>query len=105
MSRYDAGGVKQDTFPAAWRCLEEDTEASLNPLKVPARHRQYVRTSNLAARAFEEERRRTQVIPPLWDAASIVNRVFAVLVHVSERWGKKQFSEFEQHQSRAFRQS
>ena len=31
--------------------------------------------------------------------------VFAVLIRVSERWGKKQFSEFEQHQIRALRQS
>lgn len=94
-----------DTFPEACRCLEDDAEASLNHLKVPARHRQYVRTSNLAERAFEEERRRTKVIPHLWDEASLVKLVFAVLIRVSERWGKKQFSEFEQHQIRALRQS
>jgi transposase-like protein len=95
----------QDTFPEACRCLVEDAEASLNHLKVPARHRQYVRTSNLAERAFEEERRRTKVIPHLWDEASLVTLVFAVLIRVSERWGKKQYSEFEQHQIRALRQS
>jgi len=94
-----------DSFPAACRCLEDDAEARLNHLKVPARHRQYVRTSNLAERAFEEERRRTKVIPHLWDEASVVKLVFAVLIRVSERWGKKQFSEFEQHQIRALRQS
>jgi transposase-like protein len=59
----------QATFPEACRCLEDDTEASLNHLKVPARHRQYVWTSNLAERAFAEERRRTKVIPHLWDEA------------------------------------
>jgi transposase-like protein len=95
----------QDTFPEACRCLEDDAEASLNHLKVPARHRQYVRTSNLAERAFEEERRRTKVIPQLWDEASLVKLVFAVLIRVSERWGKKQFSEFKQHQIRALRQT
>jgi transposase-like protein len=95
----------RDTFPEACRCLEEDAEASLNHLKVPMRHRQYVRTSNLAERAFEEERRRTKVIPHLWDEASLVKLVFAVLIRVSERWGKKQFSEFEQHQIRTLRQS
>jgi transposase-like protein len=67
------------------------------------RYRQYVRTSNLAERAFEEERRRTKVIPHLWDEASLVKLVFAVLIRVSERWGKKQYSEFEQHQIRALR--
>jgi transposase-like protein len=95
----------QDTFPEACRCLEEDAIASLNHLKVPARYRQYVRTSNLAARAFEEERRRTKVIPPLWDEASLVNLVFAILIRVSECWGKKQFSELEQQQIRPLRQS
>ena len=34
----------QGTFPEACRCLADDTEASLNHLKVPLRHRQYVRT-------------------------------------------------------------
>jgi putative transposase len=95
----------QGTFPEACRCLADDAEASLNHLKVPTRHRQYVRTSNLAERAFEEERRRTKVIPHLWDEASLVKLVFAVLIRVSERWGKKQYSEFEQHQIRALRQA
>jgi len=95
----------RDTFPEACRCLEDDAEASLNHRKVPARHRQYVRTSNLAERAFEEERRRTKVIPHLWDEARLVTLVFAVLIRVSERWGKKQFSEFEQHQMLALQQS
>ena len=95
----------QRTFPEACKCLEDDVEASLNHLKVPARHQQYVRTSNLAERAFEEERRRTKVIPHLWDEASLLQVVFAVLMRVSERWSTKQFSEFEQHQIRALRQS
>jgi putative transposase len=95
----------QDAFPEACRCLADDAEASLNHLKVPTRHRQYVRTSNLAERAFEEERRRTKVIPHLWDEASLGKLVFAVLMRVSERWGKKQYSEFEQHQIRALRQA
>ena len=94
----------QDTFPEACRCLTDDAEASLHHLKVLARHRQYVRTSHLAERAFAEERRRTKVIPHLWDEASLVKLVFAVLVRVSERWEKKPYSECEQHQMRALRQ-
>jgi hypothetical protein len=62
----------------------------------PPRHQQYVRTSNLAERAFEEERRRTKVIPQLWTEGGLVKLVFAVLSRVSERWGKKCFSEFEE---------
>jgi transposase-like protein len=57
----------QRDFPEAWRCLLDEAEARLNPLYVPRRHQQYVRTSNLAERACEEERRRTKVIPQLWD--------------------------------------
>jgi hypothetical protein len=43
------------------------------------------------------------VIPYLRDEASLVKLVFAVLIRVSERWGKKWYSEFEQHQIRALR--
>lgn len=93
----------QRDFPEACRCLLDDAEASLNPLYVPQRHQPYVRTSNLAERAFEEERRRTKVIPHLWDERSVVKLLFAVLIRVSERWGKKCFSAFEQHQIRSLR--
>jgi len=93
----------QRDFPEACRCLLDDPEASLNHLYVPQRHQQYVRTSNLAERAFEEERRRTKVIPHLWDEGSVTKLVFAVLIRVSERWGKKGCSEFEQQQLRSLR--
>jgi transposase-like protein len=93
----------QREVPAAWRCLLDDAEASLNPLCVPQRHQQSVRPSNLAERAFVEERRRTKVIPPLEDESSLVKLVFAVLIRGSERWGKKCFSEVEQHQLRSVR--
>jgi transposase-like protein len=67
---YDLIAQYQDTIPEACRCLAADAAASLNHRKVPLRHRQYVRTSNLAERAFEKERRRTKVISHLWDEAS-----------------------------------
>jgi putative transposase len=101
--RQAIGTRYQRDFPEACRCLLDDGEASLTHLYVPQRHQQYVRTSNLAERAFEEERRRTKVIPHLWDEGSVVKLVFAVLIRVSERWGKKCFSTFEQHQIRALR--
>ncbi|MGE0826860.1 MAG: transposase, partial [Candidatus Binatia bacterium] len=93
----------QRDFPEACRCLLDDAEASLNHLAVPQRHQQYVRTSNLVERAFVEERRRTKVIPHLWTAGSLVSLVFGVLIRVSDRWGKKSFSELEQHQLRSLR--
>ena len=94
----------QHEFPEACRCLLEDAEASLNHLEVPQRHQQYVRTSNLAERAFVEERRRTKVIPHLQDERSLVQLVFAVLIRVSEKWNKKSFSALEQQQIRRLRQ-
>jgi len=94
----------QHEFPEACRCLLDDAEASLNHLEVPQRHQQYVRTSNLAERAFVEERRRTKVIPHLQDERSLVQLVFAVLIRVSEKWNKKSFSALEQQQIRRLRQ-
>ena len=93
----------QREFPEACRCLLEDAEASLNPLEVPQRHQQYVRTSNLAERAFVEERRRTKVIPHLQTERSLVQLLFAVLIRVSEKWNKKSFSALEQQQIRSLR--
>jgi transposase-like protein len=93
----------QREFPELCRCVLDDAEASLNHLAVPQRHQQYVRTSNLVERAFVEERRRTKVIPHLWTEGSLVHLVFGVLIRVSDRWGKKCFSEFEQLQIRSLR--
>lgn len=93
----------QREFPEMCRCLLDDADASLNHLAVPQRHQQYVRTSNLVERAFVEERRRTKVIPHLWDEGSVVMLVYGVLIRVSERWSKKCFSEFEQQQVRGLR--
>jgi putative transposase len=93
----------QREFPELCRCLLDDAEARLNHLAVPKRHQQYVRTSNLVERAFVEERRRTKVIPHLWAEGSLVHLVFGVLIRVSDRWGKKCFSDIEQHQIRSLR--
>jgi transposase-like protein len=93
----------QREFPELCRCLLDDADASLNHLEVPQRHQQYVRTSNLVERAFVEERRRTKVIPHLWNEGNVVMLVYGVLIRVSERWGKKCFSEFAQQQIRSLR--
>lgn len=93
----------QREFPELCRCLLDDAAASVNHLAVPQRHQQYVRTSNLVERAFVEERRRTKVIPHLWEEGDVVMLVYGVLIRVSERWSKKCFSEFEQQQLRSLR--
>jgi len=93
----------QREFPEACRCLLDDTEASLNHLEIPQRHQQYVRTSNLAERAFVEERRRTKGIPHLYEERSLVQLVFAVRIRGSHKGNKKSFSAFEQQQIRNLR--
>src|SRR5437763_3387078 len=50
-------------YPAAVACFRDDLDALLAIHRVPVRHRIRVRTTNLAERSFEEERRRTKVIP------------------------------------------
>ena len=95
----------QDRLPEACRWLADESEASLPHLQVPRRQRQDGRPSNLAARAVEEARRRTQVIPPLGEEASLVQVVCAVLRRGRERWGKKPSRACAQHHMRALRQS
>jgi len=101
--RQEIGKRYELDFPEACRCLLDDAKASLNHLSVPPRHQQYVRTSNLAERACEEERRRTKVIPHLGTEGGLGKLGFAVLMRGSERWGKKGFSEFAQQQIRSLR--
>jgi putative transposase len=93
----------QREFPEAWRGLVDDAEASLHPLTVPQRPQPEVRTSNLGERALVAERRRTKVIPHLFDESSLGNLVFGVLLGVSDRWGKQCFSAVEQQQVRSLR--
>jgi len=93
----------QRELPEVCRCLRDAANATLNPRAVPNRHQHYVRTSNLVERAFVEERRRTKALPHLWTEGRVVHLVFGVLIRVSDRWGKKCFSEFEQQQLRSLR--
>ena len=88
-----------DRFPAAMSCLTDDLDASLAHLRVPARHRINVRTTNLLERTFEEERRRTKVIPRLLDEKSAMKLVFATLIRVSDRWQRVSVSDLERSSS------
>ncbi len=85
-------------YPSAMTCLSEDLDASLAHLQVPAIHRQYVRTTNLIERSFEEERRRTKVLPQFFDEKSCLKLVFATLSRASQRWQRVRFSELERKQ-------
>jgi putative transposase len=93
----------QRELPEACRCLSDDVEASLNHLHVPLRHRAYVRTTNLIERTFVEQRRRTKIIPHMWDEKQLTKLIFAVLIRVSDRWNRRQFSDLEKCQIYALR--
>jgi len=79
-------------YPSAMACLEDDTEASLNHLKLPVRLRQLVRSTNLLERTFEEGRRRTKVIPRFFAEKPCLKLVFAALIRASENWARVNFS-------------
>lgn len=91
-------------FPAAVACFTDDLEALLAIHRVPVRHRVNVRTTNLVERSFEEERRRTKVIPRLLNEKSAMKLVFATLIRCSQRWSRIPISEVERHQLRLLRQ-
>ena len=73
-------------FPAAVACFADDREALLAIHRVPVRHRIRVRTTNLAERSFEEERRRTKVIPRLMSEKATMKLAFATMIRSAERW-------------------
>jgi putative transposase len=79
-------------YPSAIACLDDDLEASLNHLKLPVRIRKSARTTNLIERSFEEERRRSKVIPRFFSEKSCLKLVFAVLWRVSGRWQRIRLS-------------
>jgi len=91
-----------DHYPAAVACFTEDL-ALLGHLRVPARHRINCRTTNLIERSFEEERRRTKVIPRLGSERSAMKLVFTVLIRCSERWCRVSITDIERHQLRLLR--
>jgi transposase-like protein len=85
-------------YPAAMKSFAEDLDASLMHLRVPPAHRKFVRTTNLIERSFEEERRRTKVIPRFFDERSCLKLAFAALERAARRWQKVTITELEQRQ-------
>ncbi len=73
-------------YPAAMQCVSDDLEACLVHLKYPAGHRRFIRTTNMLERTFEEEKRRTKVLPQHQHERGAVGLVFGVLMRASRRW-------------------
>jgi transposase-like protein len=90
-------------FPAAVACFSDDREALLAIHRVPVRHRIRVRTTNLAERSFEEERRRTKVIPRLMSEKATMKLAFATMIRSAERWCRVSVNDIERHQLKLLR--
>jgi putative transposase len=90
-------------FPAAVACFVDDRDALLAVHRVPVRHRIRVRTTNLAERSFEEERRRTKVIPRLMSERATIKLVFATMIRSAERWCRVSVNDIERHQLKLLR--
>jgi len=85
-------------YPRAMSSFQDELEASLNHLYLPAVHRKYVRTTNLIERSFGEQRSRNKVITRFFDEKSALKLAFATLWRTSLKWRKVRFSEIEQKQ-------
>ncbi len=100
---YEEGKRKLEEFldrhqrdiPTFCKCLADDSEALLNVLRLPYRHRKIVRSTNLVERAFVEERRRTKVIPQFLSEKSALKLVFGVMYRASMRWRKVPMGPYE----------
>lgn len=90
-------------FPSAVACFRDDREALLAIHRVPVRHRIRVRTTNLAERGFEEERRRTKVIPRLMSEQATMKLAFATMIRAAQRWCRVSINDIERHQLRLLR--
>ena len=95
--------IYQREYPAAMKSFADDLHASLAHLRVPPAHRKFVRTTNLIERAFEEQRRRTKVIPRFFDERSCLKLAFAALERAARGWQRIRISESEQRQVAALR--
>ena len=81
---------------AQWRGrFLEDFEACIAYLRCPAEHHRYIRTTNLAERAIEEERRRTKTIPHFFTEKGSLKLAFAALLRASQRWQRVTISDFD----------
>lgn len=82
-------------YPSAIKCFQDDFEACIAFLEFPKGHHKFIRTTNLLERCFEEQKRRTKVIPRFLGEQSAIKLVFATLIRVSERWRKIKMTSFD----------
>jgi len=94
----------QKKFPTAVACFEDDFEACIAHLIFPITHRRAIRSTNLLERLFEENRRRTKVLPHGFGERPMLKLMFAAVIRASEKWRKLKVSNFEREQLRQLRE-
>ncbi len=90
-------------YPSAIKCFCDDLDACLTHLDFPKGHQRFIRTTNLLERAFEEEKRRTKVIPQHVNERGALSLIFAVLSRASARWQRVRMTGVELAQLRQIR--
>ena len=93
----------QKKFPTVVACFEEDFEACIAQLIFPITHRRAIRSTNLLERLFEENRRRTKVLPHAFGERPMLKLMFAAVIRAAEKWRKLKVSNFEREQLRQLR--
>jgi putative transposase len=91
-------------FPSAAACFEEDFEACIAHLVFPITHRRAIRTTNMLERLFEENRRRTKVLPHAFGERPMLKLMFAAVIRASEKWKNLKVTNFEREQLRQLRE-
>ncbi len=94
----------QKKFPTAVACFEEDFEACIAHLVFPITHRKAIRSTNLLERLFEENRRRTKVLPHAFGERPMLKLMFAAVIRAAEKWRKLKVTNFEREQLRQLRE-
>ena len=94
----------QKKFPTAVACFEEDFQACIAHLIFPITHRRALRSTHLLERLFEENRRRTKVLPHAFGERPMLKLMFAAVIRATEKWRKLKVTNFEREQLRQLRE-
>jgi transposase-like protein len=76
----------EKTAPKLAHWLEENVPESLTVFRLPASHRQRLRTTNMLERLSRELKRRTRVATLFPNTDSLLRLVSAILIEISEEW-------------------
>jgi transposase-like protein len=88
----------EKTLPGAVACFLDDFQACVAHLRFPLNHRKAIRTTNLLERLFEEERRRTKVMPHAFGEKPLLKLMFAAVIRASAKWRSIKTTAFDRQQ-------